>query len=69
MTLRAEMQHLVWFYQMLVFCNLPAIEELDTPVVVTNTTAKLRVRQKRIALSFYENNTAIASTVADGTGA
>ena len=71
-TLRAEMRAAfgVVLPDACVSGNLPAIEELDTPVVVTNTTAKLSgTAEKNSIIVLRENNTAIASTVADGTGA
>lgn len=71
-TLRAEMRAAfgVVLPDACVSGDLPAIEELDTPVVVTNITAKLSgTAEPNSIIVLRENNIATASTVADNTGA
>lgn len=49
---------------------LPAIEEIDAPVIVVNSTAELSgTAEPNSVIIVRVNNVAIASTVADGTGA
>jgi len=71
-TLRAEMRAAfgVVLPDACVSGDLPAIEELDTPVVATNTTAELSgTAEPNSIIVLRENNIATASTVADNTGA
>ena len=71
-TLRAEMRAAfgVVLPDACVSGDLPAIEELDTPVVATNTTAELSgTAEPHSIIVLRENNIATASTVADNTGA
>ena len=50
--------------------DLPAIDELDTPVVLVNTSGALSgTAEANSIIVIREGNVAIASTVADGTGA
>ncbi|OTS03096.1 phage major capsid protein [Acinetobacter pittii] len=50
--------------------ELPAIEEIDAPVVVTNTTAELDgTAEPGSVIILRAGNVAVASTVADSTGA
>ncbi|MRA47238.1 phage major capsid protein [Acinetobacter pittii] len=50
--------------------DLPAIEEIDAPVVVTNTTAELDgTAEPGSVIILRVGNVAVASTVADSTGA
>ena len=50
--------------------DLPAIEEIDAPVVVTNTTAELDgTAEPGGVIILRAGNVAVASTVADSTGA
>lgn len=71
-TLRAEMRAAfgVVLPDACVSGDLPAIDELDAPVIVTNTTAKLSgTSEANSIIVLRENNVAIASTVANGSGA
>lgn len=71
-TLRAEMRAAfgVVLPDACVSGDLPAIDELDVPVIVTNTTAELSgTSEANSIIVLRENNVAIASTVANGSGA
>lgn len=71
-TLRAEMRAAfgIVLPDACVSGELPAIDDLDTPVVVTNTSAKLSgTSEPNSIIVLRENNIATASTVADNTGA
>lgn len=71
-TMRAEMRTCfgVTIPDACVAGTLPAIDEINPPVIVTNTTAELSgTAVANSVIILRVNNVSIASTVADGTGA